>query len=190
MNIWKAMGIGLFLAGAAGAQAQQGAPAVTPPRLPFLMTIPGYADGAAIPVKFTCSAGDASVSPEIRWSQVPAGTQSFVLVLADLEAHPDKGMVPFAHWILWNIPATARSLPEGLPQGSALADGTRQMKGRRGPIYLGPCAAPGPSGHYMFTLYALNSTLNLTEDAQRDDVMKAAEGHVLRATNWVGLFHR
>jgi phosphatidylethanolamine-binding protein (PEBP) family uncharacterized protein len=64
------------------------------------------------------------------------------------------------------------------------------MKGRKGPAYLGPCAAPGPSGHYMFTLYALDTTLNLTEDAQRDDVMKAAAGHVLRTANWVGLFHR
>jgi Raf kinase inhibitor-like YbhB/YbcL family protein len=189
MNIRKTAGIGLFVVGTVCAQAQQGPPAGTPPP-PFLMTIPAYADGATVPVKFTCSAGDASVSPEIRWSQVPAGTQSFVLVLADLEAHPDKGMVPFAHWILWNIPATARSLPEGLPSGTTLADGTHQMKGRKGPIYLGPCAAPGPSGHYMFSLYALDSTLNLTVDAQRDDVMKAAAGHVLRVANWVGLFHR
>jgi Raf kinase inhibitor-like YbhB/YbcL family protein len=147
MNMWKAMGMGLLVAGSACAQAQQGAPPGTPPRVPFLMTIPAYADGAAIPMKFTCSAGDASVSPEIRWSQVPAGTQSFVLVLADLEARPDKGMVPFAQWILWNIPATATSLPEGLPAGTTLADGIHQMKGRNGPNYLGPCAAPGPSGH-------------------------------------------
>lgn len=190
MNISKTLSIGLFVVGTMCANAQQAPAAATPPPLPLLMTIPAYADGATVPVKFTCSAGDASVSPEIRWSQVPAGTQSFVLVLADLEAHPDKGMVPFAHWILWNIPATARSLPEGLPSGTVLADGTHQMKGRKGPIYLGPCAAPGPSGHYMFSLYALDNTLNLGEDAQRDDVMKAVQGHVLRTANWIGLFHR
>jgi Raf kinase inhibitor-like YbhB/YbcL family protein len=190
MNILKALGNGLFVLGAACAQAQQAPPVATPPPLPLLMTIPAYADGATVPIKFTCSVGDASVSPEIRWSQVPAATQSFVLVLVDLEAHPDRGMVPFAHWILWNIPATARSLPEGLPSGTVLADGTRQMKGRKGPIYLGPCAAPGPSGHYMFSLYALDSTLSLDEDAQRDDVMKAVQGHVLRVANWIGLFHR
>ena len=189
MNMCRVVGVGLWIAVSVCAQAQQGAPAATPPA-PMLMTIAAYADGATVPVKYTCSAGDESVSPGIQWSQVPAGTQSFILVLADLEAHPDKGMVPFAHWILWNIPATARNLPEGLPSGTTLADGTHQMKGRKGPVYLGPCAAPGPSGHYMFSLYALNTTLNLAEDAQRDDVMKAAEGHVLRVANWIGLFHR
>jgi phosphatidylethanolamine-binding protein (PEBP) family uncharacterized protein len=90
--------------------AQQGPPAGnTPPPAPMLMTIPGYADGAMIPVKFTCVAEPNSVSPEIRWSGVPAATRSFVLVLADLESHPEKEMVPFAHWILWNIPAATRS---------------------------------------------------------------------------------
>jgi Raf kinase inhibitor-like YbhB/YbcL family protein len=189
MNIFKALGIGIFIVGSTCGNAQQTPPAGTPPP-PMLMTIPAYADGATIPVKFTCAAGDASVSPEIRWNQVPAVTQSFILVLSDLDAHPDKGMVPFAHWILWNIPATARSLPEGLPSGATLADGTHQMKGRKGENYLGPCAPPGPSAHYMFTLYALDTTLNLTVDAQRDDVMKAAAGHVRGAANWVGLFHR
>lgn len=156
----------------------------------MLMTIPGYGDGAMIPAKFTCVAEPNSVSPEIRWNGVPAATKSFVLVLSDLESHPEKQMVPFAHWILWNIPASARSLPEGLPSGTVLADGTHQMKGRKGPAYLGPCAAVGQTGHYMFTLYALDTTLDLTEDAQRDDVMKAAAGHVLRTANWVGLFRR
>jgi Raf kinase inhibitor-like YbhB/YbcL family protein len=187
MNIWRALGTSVVVIGAVAAKAQP-APTTTP--VPFLMTIPAFADGASVPIKFTCSAGDASVSPEIRWSQAPAGTKSFALVLADLEAHPDKGMTPFAHWVLWNIPATATGLPEGLPPGTTLADGTHQMKGRKGPNYLGPCALPGPSGHYLFSLYALDSSLDLTVDAQRDDVMKAAAGHILRAANWVGLFHR
>ena len=186
----KILGFGLLVGTAMCGVAQQGPPPVGPAPTPLRMVIPGYPDGAMIPVKFTCVAEPNSVSPEIQWSGVPAGTQSFVLVLADLEAHPEKAMVPFAHWILWNIPATARSLPEGLPAGTTLADGTHQMKGRKGPQYLGPCAAAGPSGHYMFTLYALDTTLKLSEDAQRDDVMKAAEGHVLRAANWIGLFHR
>ena len=156
----------------------------------MLMTVPAYADGASVPVKFTCVAGDASVSPEIRWSSVPDGTKSFMLVLSDLESHPERGMVPFAHWILWNIPAESRSLPEGLPRGTVLPDGTHQMKGRRGPGYLGPCALPGPNGHYLLTLYALDTTLEVPESAERDDIFKAANGHVLRAANWLGLFHR
>lgn len=185
MKMCEVLGIGFIAIGAVRGNAQQ-----WPPPAPMIVSIPAYADGAMIPVKFTCVAEPNSVSPEIRWSGAPAATKSFVLVLSDLEAHPEKEMVPFAHWILWNIPAATRSLPEGLPAGTTLADGTHQMKGRKGPSYLGPCAAAGPSGHYMFTLYALDTTLDLTEDAQRDDVMKAATGHVLRAANWVGLFHR
>ena len=190
MPFREVVGLGLSMIAITCGQAQQGPPPGGQPPAPMLMTIPGYADGAMIPVKFTCVAEPNSVSPEIRWSGVPAATKSFVLVLSDLESHPERQMVPFAHWILWNIPAAARSLPEGVPAGTALADGTHQMKGRKGAMYLGPCAAAGPSGHYMFTLYALDTTLDLPEDAQRDDVMKAAAGHVLRTSNWVGLFHR
>jgi Raf kinase inhibitor-like YbhB/YbcL family protein len=189
MNICKGVSVGLFVMTTMYAAAQQAAPARTPAPPPLLMTIAAYPDGATVPVKYSCVPGDASVSPEIKWSQVPPGTQSFALVLSDLDYHPEKAMADFAHWIVWNIPATATSLPEGVPAGATLADGSHQTGARRA-SYLGPCAAAGPDHHYRFTLYALDTILTVPADAKRPDVMKAAEGHVLSAATWLGLFHK
>lgn len=158
---------------------------------PLLITIPGFADGSALPVKFSCSGQPAAVSPEIHWSQVPAGTQSFMLLVHDPEPHPGKGIMDITHWLIWNIPGSATGLPEGVPAGSTLPDGSHQVKGTRPTgSYAGPCAPPGPNHHYTWELYALDTKLDLPEDASRADIMKAADGHVLGAALWIGLFHR
>jgi Raf kinase inhibitor-like YbhB/YbcL family protein len=176
--------------------AQQGAP-VTPtaPASPMVLTLPGFADGGMIPSRNTCIAGPAVVSPEIRWSNVPAGTQSFVLIFHDLEPHPAKGIIDNSHWVLWNIPGTSTGVAEGVPAGATLPDGTHQMKRARtipGSVYsyYGPCAPKGPSHHYVFELYALDSKLDLPDDATRADIVKASDGHILAAAGWFGLFHQ
>ena len=189
MNVLKGAGTVCLAMTGAYAMAQQTAPARTPPPPPLLMTIAAFADGATVPVKYSCTPGDASVSPELKWSQVPAGTQSFALVLSDLDNHPGKAMVDFPHWIVWNIPGTATSLAEGVPSGATLADGSHQT-GVRGASYLGPCAPIGPNHHYMWALYALDTMLTVPSDAKRPDVIKAAEGHVLGAATWVGVFRK
>jgi Raf kinase inhibitor-like YbhB/YbcL family protein len=175
--------------------AQQGAgPPLPPPANPLVVTLPGFADGGRIPDKFTCIAGPKVVSPEIRWKQVPTGTQSFVVVFHDLEPRPMKGVLDNPHWVLWNIPGTSTGLPEGVPAGT-LPDGTHQMKRARtipGSLYsyYGPCAGPGPNHHYVWELYALDTKLDLPEDATRTDILKAVDGHILEASGWFGYFHR
>ena len=157
---------------------------------PLLMTIPGFADGSTVPVKFTCSAQPAAVSPEVQWSQVPPGTQSFMLLLHDPEPRPAKGLTDITHWLIWNVPGTAKGLPEGVPAGT-LPVGSHQLKGNRpAGMYNGPCAPPGPNHHYTWELYALDTKLDLPEEATRADVMKAADGHILGAAIWIGLYHR
>ena len=174
---------------------QSGTPTVAPPATPMVMTLPGFADGSRIPDKYTCQAAPGVVSPEIRWSDVPAGTQSFVLLFHDLEPRPGKGIMDNSHWVLWNIPGKSTGLAEGIPAGSALPDGTHQMKRPRtipGSFYsyYGPCAPPGPNHHYVWELYALDTVLTLPEDATRAEIMKATDGHVLAASAWFGYFHR
>jgi Raf kinase inhibitor-like YbhB/YbcL family protein len=188
---------GAMFAGAGTAQQGAVAPvaAVSAIAIPMTMTLPGFADGSTIPTKYTCVAGAAVVSPEVRWSNAPAGTQSFVLVFHDLEPRPMKGVMDNSHWVLWNIPATSTGLPEGVAAGAALPDGTHQMKRPRtipGSVYsyYGPCAPKGPNHHYVFELYALDSTLNLPEDATRAEIVKASDGHVLAAAGWFGMFHQ
>ncbi len=190
--------IGLFLATALTAQTPQNVPPPTgsAPATPLVITLPGFADGTRIPDKYTCLAAPNYVSPEIRWKQVPEGTKSFVLIFPDIEPRPNKGAFDNPHWILWNIPGTATSLPEGVPAGAALPNGTHQMKrlrtnyGSSPYSYYPPCAGPGPNHHYVWELYALDTVLDLPDDASRADILKAVDGHLLGAAGWFGYFHR
>jgi len=162
-----------------------------PPGPPLMLMIPAFSDGAELPVKYSCSNAPAGVSPQIQWMNPPAGTQSFAILLHDPEPHPQKGIYDVTHWFIWNIPATAKELPEGVVAGADLPDGSHQLKRGNGPAgYFGPCAPPGPNHHYTFELYALDSKLDLASDATRADAMKAMDGHILGAALYIALFHR
>lgn len=162
------------------------------------MTVAGFADGANIPVKFTQAAPGVAtgegLSPAITWANVPAGTQSFVLNMHDMEVVRNKTSDDQAHWVVWNIPATSTGLPEGVAKGSQLPDGSFQISAT-GTMYRGPGApANGPPHHYMFEVYALDAKIDVqpTSDAfeTRTNVMKAIQGHILGKAVYGGLFKR
>jgi Raf kinase inhibitor-like YbhB/YbcL family protein len=159
----------------------------------MMLTSTAWPDGAMIPRKFTQAGGQ--VSPALSWSNVPDGVQSFVLVMRDLDQATGNGTEDTLHWLLWNIPGGARSLPEGVPQGSQLPDGTRQIS-VSGPYYRGPgAAASGPPHHYALELYALDGTLNVPAVGEspaetRAAVMAAMAGRVRAKGVYVGLFKR
>ena len=118
-----------------------------------------WATGAEIPMKFTQAGGDTS--PALSWSEPPQGIGSFVLMVHDVSAPVAPGTDDMLHWLVWNIPATARALPEGVPQGPELPDGSRQIS-VTGPNYRGPAApASGPSHVYLFELYAIEGTVDV-----------------------------
>ena len=176
----------LLLAGAAGVFAQ--AKKAAPP--PFMIMIPDLKDGAELPIKYSCSNAPSGVSPQIQWMNAPAGTQSFAILLHDPEPHPQKSVYDVTHWFIYDIPASAKELAEGVKNGE-LADGAKQLKNIRGfDGYFGPCAPPGLNHHYTFELYALDTKLNLGADATRADAMKALDGHVLGDAVFVTLFKR
>ena len=125
-------------------------------RLPLAMTltVSGFPDGGQIPVKFSQAAPGVAAgegkSPAITWANAPAGTQSFFLHMHDLDVVRNKTTDDQAHWVVWNIPATATGLPEGVAKGSQLPDGSFQISAT-GPMYRGPgAAASGPLHHYVF----------------------------------------
>ena len=90
------------LAQGGGGQAAGGRGPQTPP---LLMTTTAFEDGGVIPDKYTQAAGPMAVSPELKWSQVPPGTQSFVLLLHDPEPALNKSSkMDVTHWLIWNIP--------------------------------------------------------------------------------------
>ena len=157
------------------------------------LTTTGWTDGGMIPAKYT-QAG-AQVSPPLSWSNVPDGVQSFVLIARDTDAAIGNGTDDVLHWMLWNIPASARSLAEAIPQGNQLPDGTRQISAS-GPYYRGPGApATGPAHHYVFELYALDSTIDVPAVGQSPPLTRAAveqamAGKVRAKGALVGLFKR
>jgi Raf kinase inhibitor-like YbhB/YbcL family protein len=161
-----------------------------------------WTDGGQIPLKYT-QAGD-ELSPPLTWSGAPEGTASFVLIVHDLDAMinpPNDYTAPLRdtsdvlHWLVWNIAATATGLPEGVPQGPQLPDGTRQIS-QTGPYYRGPAApASGPAHHYVFELYALDGTITIpntdTSPAEVRAAVKAAMAtHIRGKAAMVGLYKR
>jgi len=162
---------------------------------PLLMTSTAWEDGGVIPDKYTQAAGATAPSPELKWSQVPMGTQSFVLLMHDPEPVLQKGSkMDITHWLVWNIPGTSTGLPEGVMAGE-LPDGTRQVS-LRSNGYMGPGAPAGPYHHYTFELYALDTKLDIAmpQPAQaadtRNAVVNAMDGHVLGKAVLVARFHR
>ena len=109
--------------------------------------------------------GGDNISPEINWSKAPAGTKSFVLTAYDPDAPTGSG---FWHWNVFNIPATTHKLERGIStQIDKLPTGAVQLKNDAGTIgYTGPCPPKGDKPHhYLFKVYALNTTLDLPADA-------------------------
>ena len=178
------------------AQQRGAAPAAAAP--PMTMTVAGFSDGGQIPVKYTQAAPGVAtgegLSPAITWANAPTGTQSFVLNMHDMEVVRNKTSDDQAHWVVWNIPATLTGLPEGVPKGSQLPDGSYQISAT-GNMYRGPGApANGPPHHYMFEIYALDTKLDVQPAADafdtRTNVMKAMQGHILGKAVYGGLFRR
>ena len=181
------------------AQQRGAAPAPAAPAAPpMTMTVAGFQDGGQIPVRFSQAAEGAApgegTSPAITWTNVPAGTQSFFLNMHDMDVARNKTSDDQAHWVMWNIPATATGLPEGVAKGSQRPDRSYQISAT-GPVYRGPGApANGPMHHYMFEVYALDTKLDVVPAADafetRANVFKAMQGHILGKAVYGGLFKR
>lgn len=174
--------------------AQQQPPPVAPPAGPgFTLTIAAWPDGDDIPLKYT-QAVPMAVSPALAWSNVPAGTRSFVLHFHDPDVAINKTSNDQVHWLVWGIPGTATGLAENQPQGAQLPDGSRQISAS-GQIYRGPGArAAGPKHHYTFEVYALDATIDVphgaNEQETRTAVFAAMQGHILGKAVYAGLFKR
>jgi Raf kinase inhibitor-like YbhB/YbcL family protein len=188
----------LLIAVAVAAQGGGGQRGAAPAGPAMTLTVAGFQDGGQIPVKFSQAAQGAApgegTSPAISWTNTPAGTQSFVLNMHDLDVARNKTSDDQAHWVVWNIPASAAGLPEGVPKGSQRPDGSFQVSAT-GPMYRGPgAAATGPMHHYMFEIYALDTKVEVQPAADafetRANVFKAMQGHILGKAVYGGLFKR
>ena len=142
-------------------------------------------EGATIVSKHKCSRLGDNVSPLLEWSGGPAETKSYALVLFDTQYN-------LLHWVVWDIPASATSLPEGIQPGYDLAEpaGAHQAAamGSEPHAYAGPCSSAGLlAGTYEFRLYALNvETLGLSESSMPGEAQAAVEGAAIESVIWTG----
>ena len=152
------------------------------------LTSPAFAHNGAMPVRLTCDGQD--LSPELRWSGLPADTKSLALIVDDPDApDPAAPRMTWVHWVLYNIPPTATGLAAAIAPG-ALPAGTRQGLndwGRTG--YGGPCPPIGRH-RYFHKLYALSTVLPDLGKPTKAALEQAMKSHVLASTELVGTYQR
>jgi Raf kinase inhibitor-like YbhB/YbcL family protein len=158
--------------------SEETAMTASPSVAPFAITSTAFGDGDAIPARFSCRGPD--ISPELRWTGVPAGASSLVLIVDDPDGRD------WVHWTVLDLPATDGELPEGVDPG---ADHPRQGQNDFHKVgYGGPCP-PSGTHHYRFTLYALSQPLGLGGHPDGAAVRRAlAAARVIGQTRLTGTF--
>ena len=144
------------------------------------LTSDAFSNGQSIPAKYSCIG--KNISPALTWTEPPAGTQSFALIVDD----PDAPGRTWVHWVLFNIPANTRSLPEGFAADNSVAVGKNSSSQLS---YQGPCP-PSGTHRYFFKLYALDTTLSLSSGATKDQLLKEMDGHILAQAELLGTFSK
>ncbi len=146
---------------------------------------PAFPNNGTLPPRFACDGADRS--PPLRWLGAPDGTGSFALVMKD----PDAPRGEWVHWLLYEIPAELRGLGEGLPRVTEITGVGRQGINDYGQLgYGGPCPPPGPPHRYIFTLYALETRLDLPPGIRLAELKRVIQDHILAHSQWSGRYGR
>jgi len=143
----------------------------TPPPV-FTLTTNAFLDAGALPVLYTCD--DKDVSPELSWTNPPAKTQAFALIIEDPVGKLDKKY----QWVVYDLPANTAELTEGLTNLPAGAMTGKNSYGKTN--YMGPCPPKGSVNTYSLTLYALNQKLALPANTDAESVQKAIQAHTVQ----------
>jgi Raf kinase inhibitor-like YbhB/YbcL family protein len=144
--------------------------------------------GGSIPAIHTCDGTDTT--PALSWSGAPPGTKSFALIIDDPDApDPAAPQMSWVHWVLYNIPVSAASLPASI-RGTDLPPGTRTgLNDWKKNAYGGPCPPTGRH-RYVHKLYALDVVLPDLGNPTRTDLEKAMQGHVLTRGELIGTYQK
>ena len=156
--------------------------------MPFTLTSPAFKPNGRIPVKYTGEGAD--VSPPLEWSDPPAGAKSFALICDD----PDAPAGTWVHWVIWNLPATLKAIPENVEKIERPSDLGGACQGYNSWPRLGYNGPMPPRGHgthhYNYTLYALNAMLDLKAGADPKALLAAMKGHILGQATLTGTYSR
>jgi Raf kinase inhibitor-like YbhB/YbcL family protein len=173
--------VALLIAGCGGPSGEESSMPIFP------LTSSAFKHNERIPDLYTGKGTDAS--PPLEWGDPPAGTKSFALICDD----PDAPMGTWDHWLIWNLPADLRNLPEKVPTTATLTDPAGAFQGNNSwPTvgYKGPMPPPGKVHHYNFVLYALDAPLTLAPKADKKALLAAMKGHILGEGRLTGTYSR
>lgn len=154
----------------------------------FRLSSTAFAPNEMIPALYTCDG--RNISPPLSWTKPPVGTRSLVLIVDDPDApDPAAPKVTWVHWLLYNLPPTAGSLPEGvadtnLPPGTLQGLNDWQRTG-----YGGPCPPIG-NHRYFHKLYALDKVLVDLRHPIKLMLEQTMKGHILAQTDLIGRYQR
>ncbi|MBN1854605.1 MAG: YbhB/YbcL family Raf kinase inhibitor-like protein [Pirellulales bacterium] len=160
------------------------------------LTSSAFKNGEAIERDYT--ADGRNISPPLAWSGVPEGTESLALICDDPDApNPQRpAATPWVHWVLYNLPPDQTELPPAIDRSRELESipGARQGQNSwpgDNIGYLGPEPPPKSGLHrYFFKLYALDTMLDLRAGANKEELLKAMEGHILGEGQLIGVYQR
>jgi Raf kinase inhibitor-like YbhB/YbcL family protein len=140
------------------------------------VTSPAFKNNDFIPQRFSCEG--ENISPAIKIKKIPDGTKTLAIILFDPDASPDG----FVHWVLWNLPPSSK-IPEKITIGAKGNNGNGEIG------YTGPCPPDGIH-HYIFSVYALDTKLNLPETSGKKELEAAMRGHILAQGTITGLYKK
>jgi Raf kinase inhibitor-like YbhB/YbcL family protein len=174
----------VVLAGLTGLAGCSGQPAATdqPEEAPMTLTLKSaaFADGKPIPDQYSC--WGEGMSPPLEWSGAPTETKSFALIVDD----PDAPSGTYVHWVIYNIPPSSTGLTEAVAPEAQLQDGSLQgTNSSRRTGFTSPCP-PSGTHRYYFKLHALDTALDLSPGASKDQLLQAMQGHVLAQGQLMG----
>ena len=143
-----------------------------------------FQEGGMIPRQYT---GDgADISPPLSWASVPNDAKSFALIADD----PDAPMGTWVHWVIYNIPASARDLPENIGHEKVLKSGAKQGTNDFRKIGYGGPMPPSGTHRYYFKFYALDCVWELEPGATKAQLLKAMSGHIIAQGQLMGKYKR
>src|SRR5207302_11361580 len=124
-------------------------------------------------------------SPPLKWSAVPAGAKSLVLIADD----PDAPAHTWTHWVVYDLPPGTSELSEDVPKSQFIPGHAKQgLNDFKHLGYGGPCPPPGKPHRYFFKLYAVDTVLELKPGVSRKEVEKALEKHILAQGQLMGTY--
>ena len=129
-----------------------------------------------------------NVSPQLSWSNAPAATKSFAIVMIDPDGANGLGSV---NWVAYDIPASKTSLKKGEANapGPNIVYGDAQ-NGMPNGVYLGPCPPYGQlPHHYVITVIATDLAPDaLQPGLTRDALLAALKDHALASSSHVARY--